>query len=129
LAQFFALLKPVIPTILNKDMEEFKGLPGIEKIHEKKDAFPVDVSEVQDIIDAVASSTNLSQDQSTRIVRLFFEELRNSILKGEAVSFPRLGSFFISSPMTNNNVKRVFPKFEPSLILIKKLRNKDGTDI
>jgi len=60
----------------------------------------------------VRAATGLDNDVSSDIVKHFYQEIRNSMLRGDAVVLRGLGKFFISSPRSGNKAK-VFPKFEP----------------
>jgi nucleoid DNA-binding protein len=82
---------------------------------------PVTKEGLEDIILKVTAHTNLTKEEAQIIVPLFFEEIRNSMLANEMVIIRRLGMFYISNPIDNNNKVRVFPKFKASKALVKKL--------
>ena len=67
------------------------------------------------------ANTNISIELCNIIVRLFFQETRNIMLRGEILSINKFGSFYISSPKVSGNKSRIFAKFEPYKILLGKL--------
>lgn len=102
--------------------KNFNGLPGIDEyLSARGNGQPIDISELKHITDAIMAFSNLSEEQSQRILTLFFQEIRSAMLKGEIVDIRGLGTFLISSPHTTNTKKRVFPKFIPKFSLIKRL--------
>jgi nucleoid DNA-binding protein len=108
-------------------MKEFKGLPGIkEYLAARGDNCPVEVQELEHMEDALVAYCALTKDQSQRILSLFFQEVRSSMLNGDVVDIRGLGSFFVSSPATTRNTKKVFPKFQPKQSFLKRL-NHDRT--
>lgn len=105
-------------------MIEFKGLPGIEDYCASQgDGFPVEVSELDHIIDAIVAYTGLTKEQSARITSLFFQEIRTSMLKGDTVDIRGLGMFLVSSPATTGTRKKVFAKFKPKRSLLNRMNN------
>ena len=105
-------------------MEEFKGLPGIEEfLASHGSGYPIEVSEIEHIADALVAYTGLTKEQSIRVLTLFFQEIRSAMLKGDVVDIRGLGSFFISSPATTRNSKKVFPKFRPKRSFLKRLNH------
>lgn len=107
--------------------EEFNGLPGIEEfLAAKGSGQPIEVPELEHIADALVAYTGLTKEQSIRILILFFQEIRTSMLNGEVVDIRGLGSFFVSSPATTQTLKRVFVKFKPKRSLIKRINNEQS---
>lgn len=107
--------------------EEFKGLPGIDDfLAAQGSGHPIEVPELEHIADALVAYTGLTKEQSIRILVLFFQEIRTSMLKGDVVDIRGLGSFFVSSPATTQNTKKVFAKFRPKHSLIKRLNNEQS---
>lgn len=105
-------------------MEEFDGLPGIDEYFAGKgDGHPVEAKELDHICEALIAYCGLTKEQSQRIVSLFFQEIRTAMLKGEAVDIRGFGTFFISSPVTTGNSRKVFPKFKAKKSLIKRIHN------
>ncbi len=94
-------------------------LPDIEDYLESVST-PVQISELDDIIDHVAAKTGLDIEQASIVVQSIFQEIRNAMLRGESVTFRGLGEFYISSPKNGNKI-RIFPKFKPHKSLIRKM--------
>jgi nucleoid DNA-binding protein len=103
---------------------EFKGLPGIEEfLAAQGDGHPVEVAELPHIVDALVAYCGLTKEQSQRILSLFFQEIRTSMLKGCPVDIRGLGTFLVSSPLTTANKRKVFAKFKPKRSLIQRMNN------
>lgn len=101
---------------------EFKGLPGIEEfLSSKGDNLPVEVNELDHLIDAVIAYTGLTKDQSIRILSLFFQEIRSLMINGDTVDIRGFGTFLISSPLTTKTRKKVFAKFKPKKSLLNRM--------
>lgn len=104
---------------------EFNGLPGIDQyLSSQGDGAPIDISGLDHIIEAITAYCGLTKEQSNRILCLFFQEIRSSMLRGDVVDLRSLGSFFVSSPKVTSNIQRVFPKFKAKKSLIKRLNGK-----
>lgn len=101
-----------------------KFLPGIfdylETLDNRKS---VSVQNLEYIIFEVQVRTGLNWKTSSLLVKMFFHEIRNSMLRQEVVTFRGLGKFFISSPKSSANKKRVFPVFKPYKNLTKRLND------
>lgn len=105
-------------------MKEFKGLPGIEEyLSSKGDGCPVEVNELEHITDALVAYCGFTKEQSKRVLSLFFQEIRTSMLNSEVVDIRGLGSFLVSSPATTSNSKKVFAKFQPKRSFLKRLND------
>ena len=103
---------------------EFQGLPGIEEyLASQGNGCPVDVSELDHISEAIIAYCGFNKDQARRILSLFFQEIRSSMLSGQVVDIRSFGSFFISSPKITSNTKKIFPKFKCKKSLSKRLNN------
>ena len=103
-------------------MEKPELLPDIEDYLESIDHnLPVSTVGLEHIEGSIVANTKLNEHDSKVILRLFFQELRNSLLRKNKVDIRSLGRFYISSPATSNNTKKVFVKFKPKKSLIKKL--------
>lgn len=76
---------------------------------------------LEDIIKEVELNTSLDNNTAKLITKLFFEEIRNSMLKGEVVKLKQLGSFYIISPKITD-AKIIKPHFRPSKKLKTKLK-------
>lgn len=101
-----------------------KFLPGIEEYLETADnKKSVSSKGLEEMVAQIQIKTGLDQKTSSTIVEMFFQEIRNSILRGETVTIRGLGKFFISSPNSSNNKRRVFPVFKPYKKLINDLND------
>lgn len=97
-------------------------LPGITEFLESlDDNFPVTTENLDELIALIQSSTGLNKESSEIILRLFFQEIRTQVLKGNSVTIKGFGKFYITSPKTNNNKKKIYPTFKPSKELITNL--------
>lgn len=100
-----------------------KLLPGIEEYLETVDnKKSVSSRGLEEFVVQVQLKTGLDKQTSKVIVQAFFQEVRNSMLRGDTVTLRGLGKFFISSPRSAKNKERVFPVFKPYNQLIKKLQ-------
>lgn len=105
-------------------MEEFEGLPGIDEyLAARGDGQPIEIKELDHIVEAIVAYCGFTKEQSQRILSLFFQEIRTAMLKGEVVDIRGFGTFFISSPLTSGNSQKVFPKFKSKKILTKRMLN------
>jgi nucleoid DNA-binding protein len=103
---------------------EFNGLPGIEEyLASRANGYPIDISELDHISEAIVAYCGFNKDQSRRVLSLFFQEIRTFMLSGQSVDIRGFGSFFISSPKVTSNTKKVFPKFKCKKSLSKRLNN------
>jgi nucleoid DNA-binding protein len=103
-------------------MTEFEGLPGIDEFSSSiGEGFPIQVSELEYIVDAITAHTNVTKEQATRILSLFFQEIRSLMLRGEIIDIKGFGDFFVSSPKTTGLRKKIFIKFKPKKSFIKRL--------
>ncbi len=103
---------------------EFKGLPGIEEfLASQGDKLPVEVQELDQLTDALVAYTGLTKDQSVRVLSLFFQEIRTSMINGEVVDIRGFGTFLVSSPATTKTRKKVFAKFKPKRSLLNRMIN------
>lgn len=78
---------------------------------------------LDEIIYKVRAFTGLDYDVCARIVKLYFQEIRNAMLRGDVVVVKGLGKFFVSSPL-HGNKEYIFPKFELYKEFSKKLNGK-----
>lgn len=92
----------------------------LDSIDNKKS---VSAKDLEEFVEQVQIKTGLDYDTSALIVKNFFQEIRNSMLRGEIITLRGLGKFFIASPLTNSTKKRVFPSFKPYKKLIEKLND------
>ena len=99
-------------------------LQDIEEFMESLDHnLPVSIDNLDHIVGAILSKTKLNEHDAKVIVRLFFQEIRNSLLRKNKVDIRTLGSFYISSPCTTNNLKKIFVKFKQKKSLKDKLND------
>lgn len=78
---------------------------------------------LEELIYKVHASTGIRVEASSAIVKLFFQEIRNAILRGDSVLLGGFGKFSLSSPKISKNKKKIFPKFKPYKKLIKKMNH------
>ncbi len=108
-------------------MKKPQLLPDITDYLESIDhTLPVSTAGLERIRGAIVSKTKLNDFDSKIILRLFFQEIRNQLLRKSLVDIRTLGCFYISSPVTSDNSKKIFVKFEPKKSFTKKInaRNK-----
>jgi len=67
---------------------------------------------LEELVFKVRAATGLDYDVAQQLVRHFFQEIRNAMLRGDIVVLRGLGKFFVSSPL-HGNKEHIFPKFEP----------------
>lgn len=92
-------------------------LPDIEEYLETvNENAPVSPKGLDELLYKIRASTGLSKDTCSILITLFFQEIRNQILRGNSVSIKRLGKFLISK-----NKRKIFPKFKLSKWLKSKL--------
>lgn len=104
---------------------EIELLPDISKYLEQvENTKSVNINGLDEIAYRMRASTGLSKEACMIVLKLFFQEIRNSILRGDVVALYRFGKFFLSTPKTSKNKKRIFPKFKPYQALLSKLNNK-----
>ena len=103
-------------------MKKPELLPDIEDYLESIDnSLPVSIIGLEHIEGAILAKTELNEYDSKVVLRLFFQEIRNYLLRKNKVDIRSLGQFYISSPRTSNNSKKVFVKFKAKKSLIRKL--------
>lgn len=101
---------------------QFEPISDIEKYLEQNEhMLPVGIKELGHIVNAVISRTVLNKEVAALIVRLFFIEIRNGIVRGDLIELKGLGRFFLSSPVTSGTSRKIFPKFKPTKIVRDKL--------
>jgi nucleoid DNA-binding protein len=97
--------------------------PGIDEYLESiGHGFPINVDGLEEISTAISTKTGLSFEQSEIILRLFFQEIRHAIIRGDVINLRMLGKFLVSSPATTGNSRKVFVKFMPSNELLSRIR-------
>jgi len=105
----------------NKDEIEF--LPDIYKLINSQAPSASLVYE-EEFIQSIANKYNLPLETAEIIINSFFEELRSAILDNKMFIAKNWGSMHISSPISDGNKQRVFPKFKPYPNLRKLLNEK-----
>jgi len=100
-------------------MKKPELLPDIEAYLEQN--LPISTVGLERIEGAILAKTKLNEFNSKEILRLFFQEIRNELLKKSIIDFRSLGSFYISSPALTNNSKKIFVKFKAKKSLLRKL--------
>jgi nucleoid DNA-binding protein len=99
-------------------------LPNIHQyLEQANNNRSVNIENLDEIVYRIHASTGLSLEASEIVLKSFFQEIRNSILRGEVVRLAKLGKFFLSTPKTVKNKKRIFPKFQLYKQLLLKLNN------
>lgn len=94
--------------------------PDVEKYLESvDDGTSVTLDGLMDLLQAVMSKSSIDNERVKIITRLFFQEMRTALLRGEAISIKKLGKFKVYNPNDGSSKKRVFLKFKPSPQIIK----------
>ena len=75
------------------------------------------------LIFKIMANTGVSCEVATIILKAFFQEIRNAMLRGDVVYLKDFGRFYISSPKSGKS-KRTFPKFKLNNVLQNKLNDK-----
>lgn len=97
-------------------MPEF--YPGInEYLENTENAKSVKSKDLEELIFKIRAYTGLEYDIALKIVVLYFQEIRNAMLRQDSVILADLGKFYISK-------KKFTPKFKPSKNIICKLNEK-----
>ena len=78
---------------------------------------------LEELIYRLCAYTGLEYDICSRLVCAYFKEIRNSMLRGEAVGLKNFGSFLMVSPKTGSS-RQIFPKFKSSKEFSRKLNGK-----
>jgi nucleoid DNA-binding protein len=85
----------------------------------------VNVKGFDELIYKIRAHTGLSYDASSLVLKYFFQDIRNAMLRGDIVALNGFGKFFISSPKNTNNKQKVFAKFKPYTQLANKLNERN----
>jgi len=98
-------------------------LPDIDDHLERvDDNLPVELKNLDELLFTVRASTGLPIDSVKIIVRAFFQEIRNQVLKGNIIKLKALGRMFVAGPKTGNK-RKIFIKFKPSKTLSENLND------
>ena len=92
----------------------------LETVQNKK---AVSAKDLDEMVLKVRAQTGLSHDICSEIVKYFFQEMRNAMLRGDQVTLRGLGKMYIASPRTGSR-KKIFPKFEPYDKLLSKVNER-----
>jgi hypothetical protein len=93
---------------MEKKSSKDKFLPDIEVYFESRDfGVPITTRGLKHIRFEIMNKTGLDEYQSEVILRLFFEEIRRAVLRGETVYLKNFGRFWVSD-------KRGLILFHPS---------------
>lgn len=104
---------------MNKNIP--KLLPNInDYLEDIGNNYPVSITGLDYLKEIILSKTNLNEEKCDKIIALFFQEIRNYIIRGKQVNLKGLGSFKLSSPKSGTK-KKIFVKFKPSKILIQRM--------
>jgi nucleoid DNA-binding protein len=98
--------------------------PNIDDyLENNSDNISVNPNTNEELIYKVIASTGLEKEVVKIIIKTFFQELRNQILKGNTIVVKNFGKFLICSPRTGTK-KKVFIKFKPFKNLLRKLNDR-----
>ena len=98
-------------------------LPNIDEYLENVDTVrSVSSKGLEELVFKVRAKTGLDIEVCEAIVAGFFQEIRNTILRGDIVKINGLGRFFVAGPCSGNK-ERVFPKFITSKTLKKAMND------
>lgn len=92
----------------------------LETVHNQKS---VSAKDLDEMVLKIRAQTGLSRDICSEIVKYFFQEMRNTMLRGDQVVLRGLGKLYIASPRAGSR-RKIFTKFEPYNKLLRKV---DGT--
>ncbi|KKN67663.1 hypothetical protein LCGC14_0459220 [marine sediment metagenome] len=81
----------------------------------------VNVKGFEWLIYKIRAHTGLSYEVSSLVLKHFFQDIRNAMLRGDIVALNGFGKFLVSSPKNTNNKQRIFVKFMPYTQLSNKL--------
>ena len=99
---------------IDQKIVENKLLPGIDEYFETTTtSISVSSFGLDELIAKIRCSTGLSFEAVNIITRLFFETLRNEMLKGNIIVIANFGKFLVASPKNKSSKKRIFAIFKP----------------
>ena len=103
-------------------MNKIEFLPDIQDyLEQANNSKAVTAAGQDELIFKVCAFTGLDYDSAKIIVKLFFHEMRNAVLRGDNVVLSDFGRMFLSSPKSTHNKKRVFLKFSPHKKFLRKI--------
>lgn len=101
--------------------EELDLLPDIETYLETFESEEsVSCEGQEETIYRICAATGLNYESSSTIFKYLFQEIRNSLLRGEKVIVRGIGSFYLKKTNTDE-VKRAFIRFKPNNYILKKI--------
>lgn len=77
---------------------------------------------LEEIAFSIRSYTGLPIETCKILLEVYWQEIANSMLKGDIIKLPEFGTFLIKSPKNSSNKNQVVAKFSPSKHLLKKLQ-------
>jgi len=92
----------------------------LEGVQDKKS---ISIQNMDEMVLKVRAETGLPQDICSEIVKHYFQEMRNAMLRGDQVTIRGLGRLSIASPRAGSK-RKVFSKFEPFDKLLSKVNEK-----
>jgi nucleoid DNA-binding protein len=95
-----------------------------EYLETQRNSRSVTSKDLDSTVYKVRANTGLTYETSSEVVNRFFEEMRNVMLRGEAVTLRRFGKLYIVSPR-NGSKTQTFAKFEASDKLLDTINDKD----
>ena len=101
--------------------------PNIDDYNsENYDAHPVTLENLDHLIYKIVARTNLTYDQVSIIVKLYFNEIRSQVLKGKVVNIGNLGKLFcnvkFSKKIKSKDKHLIKLKFKASNLLIRRCK-------
>lgn len=90
-----------------------------EYLDSTDNASSVSAKGLEELIYKVRAGTGLDYDIASDVVRYFFQEVRNAMLRGEVVSLKDLGKFLIFG--SGSERRAIIVKFKPFKRFSKKL--------
>lgn len=98
-------------------------LPNIDEHLERvSDNLPVELGNLDELLFKIRAATGLDIESIKIITRVFFQEIRNQVLRGHIIRIRSLGKMFIAGPKTGNK-RKIFIKFKPSKQITERLND------
>ena len=113
-------------SLLNNKMHSQENKPNLfhdidDYLESIDDKFPITEDGLEEIIDKLVLRTGMRRFLASTITILFFQTIRNKLLRNNSIILKGLGKFYVSSPLSGSSKKKIFIKFEPAKSLIKKM--------
>lgn len=91
-----------------------KLLPGIDEYLEQiDDNQPITADGLEDLVYKIVVHTGLSYEASQIIVKEYFQQIRNELLKGNIINISHVGKLFIACPKNGLSKKRITTLIKP----------------